>query len=384
MNIEKDKRVLLRADLNVPLQNKKIVNDYKLKAILPTIDMIKKSGSKVILITHLGKPEKYDPGLTTKNLIEWFKKNGYPITFESDLQKAKEKSFQDFNKILLLENVRFFEGEKNRDSDFAESLAKLGDYFVNDAFGSVHRKNTSIALLPKMFDPDKRFLGPLIKKEIKILSKSLEHPQQPFVLIIGGAKSGSKIPMIEKLLDKVHTVLLCPAISFTFSKYLGKKVGKSLVDQDALELIPKILQKASKLGVKLVFPIDYQVAEGNFDGPTKYIDSENIPDDCVGISIGPKTVALFSKEIFKAKTIFFNGAFGNMKKIKTLEGMKAIFDAMAKSDAYTIIGGGDSVAAAYLFEIQNSIDYLSTGGGAALAYLSNIALPGLMDFCISE
>jgi len=372
MNIKKGKRVLLRTDLNVPLHEKQIICDHKLQAILPTIDEIKKANAKVVLITHLHG--------STIQLVEWFEKKGYAITFEPNLQKAKEKSLENINTILLLENVRSFNGEKNQDPIFAKKLADLGDYYINDAFGVVHRNDTSITILPQLFDRENRFLGPLIKKEMQTFKKLKNSSKKPFVLVLGGGKPHSKIPLIENLLTKVQSVLLCPAIVFTFLKYQKKQVGKSLVDNPSLPLIPKIIQKAKKLDVHLLFPKDYQVAKGSFDCPTSLIDSDKIPYGFVGLSIGPKTIEYFSKEILNAKTVFFNGSFGNIQKKETLKGMKAIYNTMTQSSGYTVIGGGDSVAAAYLFGVEKSIDYLSTGGGAALAYLSSAKLPGLEAF----
>lgn len=380
----KEKRVLLRADLNVPISNKKIINDYKLETILPTIDLIQKHGAKVILITHIGRPKDKEPELSTKIIADWFEKKGYSITLEPDLDKAKEKSFENGNSILMLENLRFFPEKKDyADSlrvQFAKKLASLGDYFVQDAFGTLHRNDTSITILPKLFEKDTRFIGPFMEKELKIFDTIRAHLAKPFVFIIGGGKIKSKLPLIENILDKVQTILLCPAIVFTFSKYLKKPVGKSLVDDSLIPIVPKILQKARDMGVKILFPQDYQIAKGNFEGPVSYIDSDKIPHDSLGMSIGKKTQELFEKEIMKAKTVFFNGAFGNMNKKETLYGMKALLEAMAQSKAFTVVAGGDSIAAACNFGLADSIDYLSTAGGATLAYLSGIELPGLKAF----
>jgi len=376
------KRVFLRADLNVPIKNNKIVNDHKIKSILPTIELLKKKGAKIILGTHIGRPKKYDPQFSTVVLAEWFKKNGYSVVFEPDLQKAIQKSLKSTNDIIVLENLRFFPEETNEDPDFAKKLKNLADFYVNDAFGILHRNDTSITLLPKMFEQNKLFIGPLIKNELKILDNLLFNAQKPITLILGGKKVSSKLPLIENLLNKVQTILLCPAIVFTFSKYLGKKVGNSLVDEKSLPIVPRILKKAKELKVNLFFPVDYQVAKKTFDGPVSNIDSENIPENFFGLSIGPKTTGFFKKEIQKSKTVMFNGSFGNIKKIETYTGMKNIFDSMANSKLFTIIGGGDSVAAAHLLGVADSIDHLSTGGGSMLYYLSGKKLPGLKVFDI--
>jgi len=375
-----DKRVLIRADLNIPINNGIISCDHKLKALLPTIAKIKKKGAKIVLITHMGRPTHKASELSTQNLIPWFVHNGYRTTFAKTIAQGRQKSFENKNTLLLIENLRFFPGERKKDELFAKELHQLGDYFINDAFGAIHNDDTSITLLPKLFPPDKRFIGPLIEKEITQLSKLSNNPAQPFVLILGGKKIKTKLPLIEHILEKTQKILLAPAISFTFSQYKGEKIGNSLVDATCLPFISTILTKAKQLEVQLVLPSDYLIAKGNFDGPTSYIDSQNIPNDFVGVSIGPKTMQIFAQEIMNAKTIFFNGAFGNIRKRETLDGMKAILLAMTRSKAFTVIGGGDSVYAAYLFGVDKQIDYLSTGGGATLAYLSGKQLPGLRVF----
>jgi len=380
----KDKRVLLRADLNVPVKNGNISDAYRLRAIEPTINLLQKHGAKVILITHLGRPKGTDPQLSTTIIANWFRKKGYVVSVEPNLEKAKEKSFEEPATILLLENLRFFPEKDNYDETqritFAKKLALLGDYFVQDAFAALHRHDTSVTLLPVLFDKDKRFIGPLVEKELQALDAIRTNPANPFVLIIGGGKIASKLPLIEPMLDKVQTILLCPAIVFTFLKYRGKQIGKSLVDTQTVPLVSNILQKAKKLGVAIIFPVDYQIAKDNFDGAVSYTDSDIIPDNSIGISIGTKTEKLFTQEIMKAKTVFFNGAFGNRNKEETLYGMKTLMEAMAKSKAFTVIGGGDSVAAAYSFKLENSINYLSTAGGSTLAYISGVELPGLKPF----
>jgi len=393
-------RILLRLDLNVPVVGNKIINDHKIKQALPTIDMLQKKGAKVIIMTHIGRPKEYPPGFSTKHLIPWFKQNGYVAQFEPNFDKAKMESYKNPNDILLLENLRFFDGEQNEghftifaqdiaiigDKQdvkahlFAKNLADIGDYYVNDAFGAMHRHDTSITLVPQLFDPKKRFLGPLVERESLMLSKLVKNPEQPFTLIMGGGKIKDKLPLLAKLVDKVDTILLCPAIVFTFSKFLGKKIGKSLVDDSVISIVPDILKKAQEKGVNILFPLDYQAATDNFNGPLSYTESEAIEHNHVGVSIGPKTEGYFKDEILKSKTIFFNGAFGNMNKNKTLEGMKHILEAMGEINGFSVVGGGDSVAVANMFGIANKIDYLSTGGGATLTYVSGLELPGLKAF----
>jgi len=312
-----------------------------------------------------------------KNLIIWFEKNGYKIDFEGNINEAIKKSFTDFDKILLLENLRFFEGEQKQSNEFAETLSKLSDFYVNDAFGLLHRNDTSITLLPKLFNKENRTIGLLVEKELEILGKITKKPDHPFLIILGGGKVPDKIELLANLINKVDEILLCPAIVFTFLKNQNKNVGKSLIDNESLKTVNTIEEKIKSNNIKLLFPLDYIVAKNSLAGPLSTIDAEDFSDDDIGISIGPKTAQLFSEEIEKAKLIFFNGLPGFLDRKETLENIKSIFDAMSKSKAYTIIAGGDSVAAARLLGYQDNFNHLSTGGGAVLAYLSGKELPGL-------
>jgi phosphoglycerate kinase len=376
-NLE-NKRVFLRADLNIPLKNGKILNDFKLKSILPTINLLQNKSAKIILATHIDRPKKYDPNLSTKVLIDWFKDNNYKIDFEPDINKAYKKSFDNFDQILLLDNLRFFPGEKdyNLGLTFAQELAKLADYYVNDAFGTLHRKDTSVTLLAEQFEFNKRTIGLLVEKEINALN-NLIYPKKPFLIITGGGKISDKIKFIGDLVDKVDIFELCPAIVFTFLKAELKETGKSLIDNNLLEFCKNLLNKNNK---KFLFPIDYLIAQDNFNGKLSIINGDNFDKNNFGLSIGPKSAELFSQEILNAKTIFFNGLFGDLNRPETLESVKEIFQAMANSKAYTVIGGGDSVAAVFKLGFENKMSHLSTGGGAILAYLSNKTLSGLKYF----
>jgi phosphoglycerate kinase len=375
------KRVFLRADLNVPFNNNgTIIHDHRLQALLPTLKLIREKKGKTILATHIGRPESYTRTLSTQLLASWFERHGYPIDFEPDLDAAYEKSFINPEKILLLENLRFFPGEKTADNTFAQQLARLGDYYINDAFATLHRNHASITVVPTFFTPEKRTIGLLVEKELRMLEKLVIHPAQPFVVIIGGAKIADKIPMLNALLSKVSTILLGPAIVFTFLKALGKPVGNSLVDDHALELCITLLETAKKNGVSVLFPTDYLVAEKNFTGPLSVVASDNLHSESVGISIGPKTAHCYAQEIMHAKTIFFNGLMGDATRRETLQGAEALFQAMANSNGFSVIGGGDSVGAAYLLGIAQNISYISTGGSAALTYMSGQSLAGLAPF----
>jgi len=371
------KRVLLRADLNVPLRNGKILDDYRLHKLLPTLNLIGQKGGSVVLITHIGRPDTVDPALSTKQLIPWFENRGYQIVFASTIEDAHKK-FDEGNRLVLLENLRFFPGEKGKDSKFAQGLATLGNYYVNDAFATMHRDDTSITLAPKYFPFERRTIGLLVQQELETLNKLLHDPKQPFTLIIGGGKVQTKLPLLFNLIDKIDMLFLCPAIVFSFSKAQGEPVGKSLIDDTALDLCREIMNTAKVNNIKLFFPIDYQIAMNGFDGPLSYVPANEIPDNGVGISIGPQTVDFWTKELSKPKTILYNGLMGNVERKETLEGACGLFRAMAQTKAHTIIAGGDSVAAANFCNVMGDIEWCSTGGGATIAYLSGEVLPGLI------
>lgn len=375
-----DQRVFLRADLNIPLPKGVIIHDYRLQALLPTIDLIMHKGGKIILATHIGRPKNYEAHLSTYHLVSWFCKRGYEIDFAENPDQAVIKSNEKNNAIVLLENLRFFYGEQHQDTKFAQALAASADFYVNDAFGTVHRKDTSITILPLLFPPEKRTIGLLIQKELHGLNPLYENPKRPFVTLIGGAKIETKLPLVENLLLHTDTICLCPAIVFTFLKALGKPVGKSLVDEKQLNNARQIISQAHHLKKELLFPLDYQIAQKTFDGPLFYENADSFPADGIGISIGPKTIELWSKKIMSAQTIFFNGLMGFSEKSETLDGMQAIFQAMAGSDGYSVLAGGDTVATAQALGFQEKIDVLSTGGGATLAYLAGETMPGLEPF----
>ena len=257
-------RVFLRADLNVPLRNLNFATDYRLRAILPTIDLIQKKGGKIILATHIGQPKIPTLALSTQKLLPWFKEHGYTIEFEAELTRAHTKSYEDTKTIVLLENLRFFPGEKERDPHFAAQLAQLGDYYVNDAFAVLHRNDASITLTPELFASEQRTIGLLIEREVAMLNKLINSPPQPFVVACGGGKVQDKIPLLFALLPKIQTLLVCPAIVFTFLKMQGHPIGASLVDAASFALCAELLEKARELNVKILFPVDYVVAQHTF------------------------------------------------------------------------------------------------------------------------
>lgn len=372
-----NKRVILRADLNVPLSDNRIEDDFRIRALQPTLDYLIKNNAVVFIATHIGRPQgRFNSDLSTKLLLPWFKKNNYTIEFESDLKRAATGIYQP-GSIILLENLRFFPGEENCDPIFAHELAALGDYYVNDAFGALHRNDCSLTLVPGCFPQEKKTIGFLIEKELHALKKLTTSPEEPFVCIIGGGKIETKIELIKNLLEKTQAILLCPAIVFTFLKALNKPVGKSLIDEQLIATAHEIITMDSSGNHKLRFPLDYQIADSTRNGPLSFVEAQQFPERGFGISIGPKTVAVWSTILNNAKTIFVNAAMGFSNRPETLEGLHALLKCVAASNAYSVIGGGDTAAAAERFGLSNKLDFISTGGGATLTYLSGKDLPGL-------
>ncbi len=372
-----NKRVFLRADLNVPLSNGKIDNDFRLVSILPTIDFILKKQGCIVLATHIGRPQNKEPELSTQQLIPWFKQRGYSIQFIQDITTIATLEIVP-KQIFLLENLRFFPGEQTADIFFAKQLARTAHYYINDAFGTIHEHACSTTVLPYEFPENRRSIGLLIEKELRALSALKENPPHPFLAILGGGKIKDKIPLIQSLLHHVDTVALYPALCFSFLKALHKPIGKSFVDDTMLDTCKNIILEAERTGVEYLLPFDYQVAHNSVDGPLSYTDE--LTSDAMGISIGPKTVAEITTKINQAKTIFFNCAMGFADRPETEQSTKDIIDAIAQSSATTIIAGGDSVDIALHTKNYQLISHLSTGGGAALAYLSDAMLPGLAPY----
>jgi len=375
----RNQRIFVRADLNVPITNEKITSDFRLQSILPTIDFIINHHGSIVLATHIGRPKNKEPELSTKILLPWLQEHGYTIRFVEDFTKiAHEKIVPQ--EIILIENLRFFPGEKNGDPFFAKQLARTAQYYVNDAFGIIHDNDTSVTLLAYEFSENRRSIGFLMEKELQELHILKNDPQRPFIAILGGGKIEDKIPLITSLLNKVDGLLLCPALCFSFLKALSQPVGKSLVNDNLIETCKKIMLKAENNNIQYLFPVDYQVAYDSVNGPLTIVQATEFPNNAFGISIGPKTITQFTTEINHAKTIFLNCAMGFADRPETRESSKRLIDVMAQSSATTIIAGGDSVDIALSTKHYSSIDHLSTGGGAALAYLSDALLPGLAAF----
>lgn len=372
-----DKRVLLRADLNVPRKpDGSIANDFRIKALLPTLDLILEKGGKIILLTHCGQPKKKEPRLSTKIFVDWFKKHGYSTIFAPTLEKAQEISTQKNTNLIILENLRFWPQEQTNDTTFAKQLAELGDYYVNDAFGALHRTDTSLTILPKLFSPNKKTIGLLIEKELHKLNEIRTHAQSPFVLLQGGVKGKTKLALLKALLHKATTILISTPLCFSFLKAQNKNTGSSFIEDDLLPHIKDFLTTASKNNVEIILPIDYQVSTHNFEKPSKLHEVTTLKNGDIGISIGPETAKLFAEYLKKSKTVFANGLPGNRNFSETLEGTRILLQALRHTNGLHVLAGGDSIDLVEQLGF-NDVGYLSTGGGATLAYLSGQPLPGL-------
>lgn len=354
------KRVFLRADLNVPLANGTIMDDFKLKQLIPTLNLILKKESKIILATHIGRPDYAQPELSTRHLVPWFTHQGYSVQFCETIESAFTHSKHDLKTIVLLENLRFFPGEKNHDPEFAAQLKKLADVYVNDAFGTLHRTDTSVLALPELFLKNQRTFGLLIQSELRQAQK-LMHPKRPFCLIVGGGKVKNKLPLITALLPQVNSLLLCPAID------------KAIHDDKTI--FESIAQTAKKDRITIEFPQDYLVGKDLVTGPFSIKKSTELMPADFPICIGPETQKKYAHIICQSKTAFYNGLMGNLDNPETLTGVYALFTAMQKCD-FALIGGGDSTAAARKLGFEKKIA-LSTGGGALLAYVSGQKMPAL-------
>ena len=380
----KDRRILVRVDFNVPLNEKKeVADDTRIVESLPTIKKILAEGGKAILMSHLGRPKGKDPNLSLAPVAKRLEKLlGKPVKFVDDCIGEKvEKAVSELKsgECLLLENLRFYPQEEKNDPEFAKSLAKLGDAYVNDAFGTAHRAHASTEGVTKYFK--ECAAGYLMQKELKYLSMALSQPKRPFVAILGGSKISGKIDVIKNLMDKVDTLLIGGGMAFTFYKALGKEIGSSLVETDKVELAKEILQEAGRKKVDLELPLDFVIApEAKEDAVTKVVDKDNIPAGWKGLDIGPKTEELFKQKIEKANTVVWNGPMGVFEVDKFAKGTMAVAKELAevtRRNAVTIVGGGDSVAALAKANLQKKMTHVSTGGGASLEFLEGKTLPGI-------
>lgn len=378
----KGKRVLVRCDFNVPMQDGKITDDTRIVSALPTINYLTEHGAKVILLSHMGRPKgepvkEYSLQPVARKLSELTGKNVIFAASDKVVDDSVETAAANLaeGEIMLLENVRFRKEETKNEASFAKELASLGDIFVNDAFGTAHRAHASTAGIADYLPCVSGFL---IEKEVKFLGSAVENPKHPFVAIMGGAKVGDKIPVIENLLKKVDVLIIGGGMSYTFFKAEGLEIGTSILDEDNVQLASQLLKKAEESGVKMLLPVDTICAK-EFKNDTEFaaFDKDKIPSDYMGMDIGPKTIKLYEEAIAKAATVVWNGPMGVFEMPNFAKGTRAIAEALAESDAVTIIGGGDSAAACEQFGLKDKMTHISTGGGASLEFLEGKTLPGI-------
>lgn len=377
----KGQRVFVRVDFNVPMADGAITDETRIRAAIPTIEYLVEQGAKVILASHLGRPKgevKEDMRLTAVG-IRLAELMGKPVTkLDEFIGQAVEEAVANMQDgdILLLENVRFHAGEEKNDPTLAQQFAQLADIYVNDAFGAAHRAHASTEGIAKHIPAVSGFL---MQKELDVLGKALSNPEHPFTAIIGGAKVKDKIGVIESLLEKVDHLIIGGGLSFTFIKAQGHDIGKSLLEEDKIELAKSFIEKAKAKGVQLHMPVDAVVAnEFSQDAETQIVDVDAIPADWMGLDIGPKTAANYAEVIKKSKLIIWNGPMGVFEMDKFANGTKTVADAMATTAGYTVIGGGDSAAAVEKFEVADKMDHISTGGGASLELMEGKELPGIV------
>lgn len=377
----KGKKVFCRVDFNVPMQDGKVTDDTRIKAALPTIKYIIEQGGKAILASHLGRPKgkvvnelRLDP--VAKRLTELLGKEVTKVDEAiGDSLKQRIDQMNDGD-VLLLENVRFYPGEEKNDSELAKAFAELAEIFVNDAFGAAHRAHASTEGIAKYLPA---VAGFLMQKELKILGNSLSNPERPFTAIIGGAKVKDKIGVIENLLEKVDNLIIGGGLAYTFIKSQGYDIGKSLLEEDKIELAKSFIDKAKKNNVRFLMPIDVVIAdEFSESANTKVVGLSEIPSDWQSLDIGPKTVELYKQVINDSKIVIWNGPMGVFEMDKFANGTNGIAEAMAETNATTIIGGGDSAAAIEKVGLADKMTHISTGGGASLEFIEGKDLPGVV------
>ncbi len=378
----KDKKVFLRLDLNVPMKNGKILDDTRIREALPSIQFLIEQGARVVMASHMGRPRgdgpedraKYSLEPVAQDLAQKLKHE--VVLVESPDSDAPRGLLAEgkFNKIILLENLRFHKGEEENSSALAQKWARYCDVYVNDAFGSCHRAHASIDALPRAMKI--KVAGFLIEKEINALTVVREKPEVPFVLILGGSKVSDKIPVIEHFVDKADTIIVGGAMAYTFLKATGEPVGNSLVEERQVEYAKRLIERMDARGKKILLPVDHVVTTA-LDKPDAAKTVSSIESGWLGADIGPETIKIFSDAITKAKTIFWNGPMGVYETAPFNKGSFAIAKAVAKSEGYSVIGGGDSAAAAVDSGFAAEVGHISTGGGASLEYMEGKLLPGL-------
>ncbi len=380
-----NKKAIIRVDFNVPLdENFKVTDATRIEAAKPTIDKILKDGGSVILMSHLGRPKGVEAKYSLQHIVSKTEEIlGQKVHFASDcIGEIAENAAKNLKpgEILLLENLRFYAEEEKGDVDFSKKLASLGDIYVNDAFGTAHRAHASTTIIAQFFQDAKCF-GYLLAKEIESIEKVLKNSEKPVVAILGGSKVSSKITVIENVLDKVNHMIIGGGMTFTFIKALGGKIGNSICEDDKLELAIEILKQAKEKGVQIHLPVDVVAADAfSNDANTQVVDVKNIPDGWQGLDAGPKSLEIIKRIILDSKTILWNGPLGVFEMESFANGTISLGEYIAESTAngaFSLVGGGDSVAAVKQFGLEPKMSYVSTGGGAMLEMLEGRTLPGI-------
>lgn len=378
----KGKKVIARCDFNVPMQEGRITDDTRIRAALPTIEYLLEHDAALILMSHMGRP-KGEPKMeftlapVAERLSEYLKKEvkfkSSPTVVDDEVKKMAAELKP--GEVMLLENVRFRKEETENDPGFAKELASLAEIFVQEAFGTAHRAHASTAGIADYLPAVSGFL---IEKEVKFLGSAVEDPKRPFVAIMGGAKVGDKIPVIRNLISRVDTLIIGGGMAYTFYKAMGLEIGTSILDADNVGLAGELMKQAEEAGVKMLLPVDVVCAAAfENDAETVTVDRDKMPADMMGMDIGPKSAELFAEEIGKAATAVWNGPMGVFEMPNFAAGTKKVAEALAASDAITVIGGGDSAAAVEQFGLADKMTHISTGGGASLEFLEGKTLPGI-------